>query len=109
MNELREVRIVVGKRSYRIRTALDEDTLKRVTAVAAELCDANSEALDQESRLLLSCLQLAYTLDGISRRVEPFMKRLDALDSFVWDDSSSKRRHYGQLFQGIADDEGASD
>ena len=90
MSELREVSVVVGKRSYRMRTALDEDTLARVTSMAAVLCEAAGEGIDQENRLLLTCLQLAYSLDRISERVGPLLSHMETLTPFEPEDPAEE-------------------
>ena len=82
MSGLREVRIVIGKRSYRIQTALSEDTLERVISMVADVSQNIGDGVEQESLLLLTCLQFAYSLDKISRRVTPLVDALEQIEPF---------------------------
>ena len=79
MAERREVCVFIGKRNYIMQTELDDDTLDRVVGIVNEVCDAISGTIDQNSLLMLTCLQLAYNLEKISERLEPFDRRLDDL------------------------------
>ena len=83
MDERREVRVIIGKRSYRTQTELDEFTLARVTSIVDEVCKAVGYGVDQESLLMLTCLQLAYNLERIMGTFEPLKERLDKLP--VWE------------------------
>ncbi|HCL80469.1 MAG TPA: hypothetical protein DIC53_10945 [Synergistaceae bacterium] len=65
----REVPVRVGKKAYFLETALDDDTLARVSGIMSEVADEFADGLDQEQVLLLSCLQLAWTLDKIGSRL----------------------------------------
>lgn len=76
MAELREVRIIIGRRSYRMQTTLDDETLERVTSLVAEVGSTTRSGVDQDNWLMLTCLQLAYSLDRISQRLSPLEDRL---------------------------------
>ena len=79
MAELREVRIPIGKRSYPMQTGLDEDTFKRVVEIVNEVCGTIDSNADQDRLLVLTCLQLAYKLEKISRLLESLDKKLSDL------------------------------
>ena len=79
MAERREVRIMIGKRHYRTETVLDNEELVRVVGIVNEVSDAIGSSIDQESLLMLTCLQLAYNLGKVSELLEPLDKRLKDL------------------------------
>lgn len=83
MAEGREVSLVIGRRSYRVQTALDDDTLARVVNIVQGVVEAVGSSVDQNHLLMLTCLQLAYSLEKISNTIQPLEKRLEALP--VWD------------------------
>ncbi len=85
MAELREVRILIGKRSYRMQTALDESALAQVTALAAEVSESIGDGVDQENLLLLTCLQLSYSLEKMSGRLNRLLERLKCLEPLDFD------------------------
>ena len=85
MAELREVRILIGKRSYRMQTALDESALAQVTALAAEVSESIGDGIDQENLLLLTCLQLSYSLEKMSSRLNHLLKKLNCLEPLDFD------------------------
>ncbi|MDR1731941.1 MAG: cell division protein ZapA [Synergistaceae bacterium] len=76
MAELREVRIPIGKRNYRMQTALDEPTLDRVVSIVSDVSSSAGDNVDQDQLLMLTCLQLAYSLEKISQRLEKLTDRL---------------------------------
>ncbi len=76
MSELREVRILIGRRSYRMQTALDEATLERVTSMVTEIATDVGAGVDQDTLLMFTCLQLAYSLDKIAQRLQPVEDRV---------------------------------
>ncbi|MDR2527680.1 MAG: hypothetical protein LBD04_01495 [Synergistaceae bacterium] len=83
MAERREVSLVIGRRSYRVQTALDDDTLARVTEIVQGVGEAVGAGVDQNHLLMLTCLQLAYSLEKISGALQPLENRLAALS--LWD------------------------
>ena len=76
MTELREVRILIGRRSYRMQTALDEATLDRVISMVTEIGEVVGTGVDQDTLLMFTCLQLAYSLDQIAQRLQPVGERV---------------------------------
>jgi hypothetical protein len=81
--ELREVHILIGKRNYRIQTALDDPTLERIRAIISEITSALGDDVDQEKRLMLTCLQLAYSVEKISWRLGAMTSRLEEAEEFT--------------------------
>ena len=67
---LREVNIQIGKKSYFLKTTLDDESLKGISSLSAEITKEFSGSLDQENLLLLSCLQLAWILEKLGRKLE---------------------------------------
>ena len=83
MANRREVRVIIGKRNYRMQTELDSDTLDKIVKMVNEVCDAANSNLDQDSLLMLTCLQLAYNLEKISGLLEPLDRKLNDLGPYV--------------------------
>ncbi|MBL3540546.1 hypothetical protein [Aminivibrio sp.] len=67
---LREVTIRIGKKSYFLKTTLDDESIKGITDLSAEITREFEDSLDQESLLLLSCLQLAWLLEKLGKKLE---------------------------------------
>ena len=79
MAERREVRIPIGKRTYLMQTELDDDTLGRVVSIVDEVSGAIGENIDQDNLLMLTCLQLAYSLEKFQGLFESLDRRLNNL------------------------------
>ena len=79
MEDWREVRIPIGKRSYLMQTELDDDTLDRVVSIMNEVRVAIGGDIDQDDLVMLMCLQLAYNLEKVSDLLEYLNRRLDDL------------------------------
>ncbi len=69
MPSLREVTVKIGKKTYYLRTSLDDESLESITGMAAEIADG-IENTDQENVLLLTCLQLAWHLQKLGKTLE---------------------------------------
>ncbi len=67
---LREVNIRIGKIIYFLKTTLDDESIKGISDLSAEITREFEGSLDQESLLLLSCLQLAWLLEKLGRKLE---------------------------------------
>ena len=80
MANRREVRILVGRRSYRMQTELDDATLNRVVGIVEEVCEAVDDSVDQNHLLMLTCLQLAYNIEKISELLGPLDRKLNNLE-----------------------------
>jgi hypothetical protein len=78
-----------------MQTALDEPTLDRVTAIVDEVGQAIGSGTDQNHLLMLTCLQLAYTLEKISTRLEPLEVKLENLAPWApSSDTDSDEHHF---------------
>lgn len=77
MNAPREVFVTVGKKSYSIRTPLNDATLDRLKALIASANGSMVKGLDQEELLMLTCLQLAYSLDKAAEAIEGLLRGLE--------------------------------
>jgi hypothetical protein len=60
-----------------MQTSLDEPMLSEVLSIVNEVGKAIGESTDQENRLMLTCLQLAYSLEKVSKTLEALEKKLD--------------------------------
>ena len=80
---LREVYLSIGKGSYSIRTPLNDEDLERVKALVRQAgphpgncAHVPFRGMDQETLLLLTCLQLAYSLDSVTAKLKELSERL---------------------------------
>jgi hypothetical protein len=89
LGERREVRISIGKRHYRLQTDLDESEFSRVADIVTQITDSMGDNLDLDQRLLLVCLQLAHSLEKISKKLEPLLERLK--NTPYWDPAPEDR------------------
>ncbi len=62
-------------REYHVLSKLDEATFTRISGIVKEQVNALPSGAKQDEKMLLACLQLAYTLDGISRRCAGFLEK----------------------------------
>ena len=61
--------LTVGKRTYTIKTPLDDAALSRVQALLQDACGDPARGTAQEELMLLACLKLAYSLDTLTERL----------------------------------------
>ncbi len=61
-------------REYAILSKLDESTFTRISGIVKEQINALPAGAKQDEKMLLACLQLAYTLDKISRSCSTFLE-----------------------------------
>lgn len=76
MKAPRNVPLTVGKRTYTIKTPLDDATLSRVQALLQDACGDPARGTAQEDLMLLACLKLAYSLDTLTERLGALTARL---------------------------------
>ena len=74
MASLREVSLKIGRKTYHLRTSLDDESLRGITAIAEEI-SGGIETHDQENVLVLSCLQLAWLLQKLGRLLEKTLEQ----------------------------------
>ena len=68
--------LTVGKRTYTIKTPLDDAVLSRVQALLRDACGDPARGTTQEELMLLACLKLAYSLDTLTERLGALADRL---------------------------------
>lgn len=76
MKAPRNVPLTVGKRTYTIKTPLDDAALSRVQALLRDACGDPARGTGQEELMLLACLKLAYSLDTLTERLGALADRL---------------------------------
>jgi hypothetical protein len=62
-----------------MQTTLDKSTFSRVVSIVVEVGEAIGENTDQDNLLMLTCLQLAYSLEKVSTTLEALEKKLGKL------------------------------
>jgi hypothetical protein len=72
--EVRRVNVLVGKKTYSILTRLDEQKFKAVLSIVKEAVESVESSVDQEQRLLLGCLKMAYKIEEVTRKLEEALK-----------------------------------
>ena len=90
MAKQREVRILIGKRTYLMQTELDDDTLKRVVGTVNEVCGAIGKNVDQDNMLVLTCLHLAYNIEKISKRLKFIDRKLSDMKLYIETEEEDK-------------------
>ncbi|HOO62869.1 MAG TPA: hypothetical protein PK364_02980 [Synergistaceae bacterium] len=61
-------------REYSILSKLEESTFARVSGIVREQINSLPAGVKQDEKLVLACLQLAYTLDTIARKCSGFLE-----------------------------------
>lgn len=77
MAATRDVWITIGKQNYSVETGLEPDAVERVRALIAFACGSPAKGVNQEELLVLTCLQLAYSLDKASESIEKLLDELE--------------------------------
>lgn len=80
--EARHVSLLVGKRSYNIRTSLDEETLKDVYTILHDAVAETDPAMDQDERLFLAGIMLANELSMLAGQVDRMSSLIGRQPSF---------------------------
>ena len=78
MRTSRDVFLTIGKGTYTINTPLDNSELDRVKSLIDEACGEIIKGARQEDTLVLTCLRLAYTLNGVSTKLNKILEKIDA-------------------------------
>jgi hypothetical protein len=63
-----------------MQTALDDVTLNRVISIISEVSEPVGNMVNQDQLLMLTCLQLAYSLEKISRRLENLTDKVKEME-----------------------------
>ncbi|MBQ3645401.1 MAG: cell division protein ZapA [Synergistaceae bacterium] len=77
MNNSRDVFLTIGRNSYTIQTAIDNEDLDRIKTLIDEACGEITEGTKQEDMLMLTCLRLAYSLDSVNEKLKRILEKID--------------------------------
>lgn len=72
--EVRRVNVLVGKKTYSILTRLDEHRFNAVLKIVKEAVESVEGSVEQEQRLLLGCLKMAYEIEEATEKLEKVLK-----------------------------------
>ncbi|MBQ6910481.1 MAG: hypothetical protein IJR21_07345 [Synergistaceae bacterium] len=73
---LRDLLLTIGKKTYSIKTPLDDEVLERVQDLIDEACGVPVRGVNQEDLLILTCLKLAYSLDSATMKLNSLLSRV---------------------------------
>ncbi len=73
---MRELLLTIGKKTYSIKTPLDDEVLERVQDLIDEACGVPVRGVNQEDLLILTCLKLAYSLDSATMKLNSLLSRV---------------------------------
>ena len=77
MRASRDVFLTIGRGSYTIQTAIEDDELDRIKSLIDEACGKITEGSKQEDMLMLTCLRLAYALDSVNGKLNKTLELLE--------------------------------
>ena len=77
MRSTRDVFLTIGKSTYTIQTALENEELDRVKGLINEACGEIVKGAKQEDLLMLTCLRLAYSLDVVNGKIQSILDKID--------------------------------
>ena len=77
---MRELLLTIGKKTYSIKTPLDDEVLERVQDLIDEACGVPVRGVNQEDLLILTCLKLAYSLDSATMKLNSLLSRVGMAD-----------------------------
>ena len=78
MRSTRDVFLTIGKSTYAIQTALENDELDRIKSLIDEACGEIVKGAQQEDLLMITCLRLAYSLDVVNNKIKTILDKLEA-------------------------------
>ena len=73
---MRDLLLTIGKKTYSIKTPLDDEVLERVQDLIDEACGVPVRGVNQEDLLILTCLKLAYSLDSATMKLNSLLSRV---------------------------------
>lgn len=76
---LRNVKLKIGKGTYSLQTALDDDSVARVSELIAEVMSKVENFSTKEEALALVCMTLGWKLDKATRRMKILAETMDKL------------------------------
>ncbi|GHV33008.1 hypothetical protein FACS1894187_00170 [Synergistales bacterium] len=77
LEDQRDVKIVIGKRTYNIYTRLDDSTLKSVTSIVNSVISEVDSDKGHEKTLMMTCMNLAYYLNDAEQRLASLLDKID--------------------------------
>ena len=77
--ELRKVILKLGKGTYTLQTALDDNAIKNLTRAISEVADKLDERVPQEEQLAIICMTLGWKLEKISRRLNNLLETMEKI------------------------------
>ena len=77
--ELRKISLKLGKGTYTLQTALDDDAIRNLTRVISEITDKFEEQVSQEDQLAIICMTLGWKLEKISRRLKLLLETMEKM------------------------------
>lgn len=77
MKTSRDVFITIGRSSYTIQTAIENDDLDRIKGLIDDACGEITEGTKQEDMLMLACLKLAYSLDAVNGKLKNILTKFE--------------------------------
>jgi len=77
--ELRKVALKLGKGTYTLQTALDDNALANLTRTISEITDRLDERVPQEDQLAVICMTLGWKLEKISRRLKLLLEIMEKM------------------------------
>jgi len=63
-----------------MQTKLDDDMLNKVVGIVNDIYGTIGDSGDQDSLLIMTCLQLAYNLEMVSGHLRSLDSKLDAIE-----------------------------
>ena len=73
----RNIWLTIGKKNYSVETTLAPGAVERIESLVAAACDSPAKGIEQEELLMLTCLQLAYSLDKAASALEGLLKKVE--------------------------------
>lgn len=72
--EMRQVSLLVGRKSYNLLTTLDDEALRQVHGFLRDAIAGTDASREQDERLFLAGMTLASQLAAISNRVDALLE-----------------------------------
>ncbi len=76
-NPTRDVRVTLGNKSYSLRTTLNAEELERLERFSGQVLDALKGVQDQERKLVLGWMLMAYELDKAEQSLRTLLLSLE--------------------------------
>ena len=78
--KLREARVTLGSKTYLLSTALDRKQLDTIIAFSQRLFGSFDQRIDQEKRLVLGWMYMAYKLYTTEEKLKAALDKIEASD-----------------------------